>query len=185
MKLDTRQSIELLWRQVVEIGRPIVRFRNPGIAKIQLEAAIGVTVPDDVVAWFESCNGARFEPGQRQDDVYLIPAFEPLSVEQALEMRRIYGDGDPILGESWFPLLGNASGDMYAAVWDASDTPPRVAVVISESFPQISYSSVQEMAISFLECYRRGVFFVKDGGLLDVDVQKWEEVDMEVRARLE
>ncbi|MFE1290588.1 hypothetical protein [Streptomyces sp. NPDC058751] len=167
------RSIEQLWLEAENLNRPVVGSRAPGVAAGEVEAVLGGVVPEDVATWFGWSNGVEYRPGQIQDDVFLVPGYEPLSLSEARGVRESYELEDAVLGEFWIPLLATGGGDFYAAVFGASLQSPEVAHVMigGESF--IVYKSIEEMVDAFCGFYRGGVFFVSDEGTLEADDERW------------
>ncbi|AVZ73458.1 hypothetical protein SLUN_16005 [Streptomyces lunaelactis] len=167
------ESIENLWLEVERLSRPVASLRVPGVGAEQVENAFGAPIPSDVVEWFGWCNGVSYRPGQVQDDAALIPGYEPLSVRDAAGVKASYGDGDPVLGDRWIPLLGTGGGDFYAAVYEPSSPSSRVASVMIGGESRMAYESVEQMVNAFRNFFRTGVFFIADDGTLDADDDLW------------
>lgn len=159
---------------VRDLDRPVARLLLPGLSRPEVEAFLGPSVPDEVVTWFGWCNGVRSEPGQLQDDVNLIPGYNPLSLAEAAEARTYY-EGDPVLGPQWIPLLGGPSGDLKAAVWEDGG-PLRIAGVLIGEPTEIEYESVEQMVDYHIRCYRAGAFSVDDEGYLTMDPDRCDEI---------
>lgn len=176
------EAIELLWRKVEELGRPVAVLRAPGRTHGEVVAALGEALPPDAYAWFEACDGVPFGAGQVQDDANLIPGYEPLSLEQAMDIRRGWTDANEVLGEHWIPLLASGGGDFYAVVY-AHPKGSYVVDVMTEADPMVAYPSVEQMAVAFRVSYERGAFYVDDEGMLDMDVELCDQVDDEFRVR--
>ncbi|MEV4570444.1 SMI1/KNR4 family protein [Nonomuraea sp. NPDC049419] len=164
--------------QLAALKRPIVAALSPGLSSEQVESELGCSVPEDVAIWFGWCNGVAYFAGQTQDDANLIPGYAPLSLSEAVVLRESYPD-DPVLGPDWIPLLGNASGDFYAALWRGSEQ-PQVAGVLSGEPTEIEFQNIELMISVFSECYFRGAFGVDERGMLTMDPELYEVVHSEV-----
>ncbi|MFB7952757.1 hypothetical protein [Streptomyces sp. NPDC056045] len=173
------KAIERLWVEVERLNRPIVGFRAPGISASEVELLFGALIPEDVVTWFNWSNGVEYHPGQIQDDAALVPGYEPLSLIEAKAVRDSYGIADTVLGRLYIPLLATGGGDFYAAVYEASLRPPRIAHVMIGGESKIAYDDLEGMVDSFCDFYRTGVFFVSDEGALEADDSRWVEVESE------
>ena len=171
-------GLEQLVGHLRELNRPVVPLLRPGIGAVQVEASLGSPVPASVGEWFHWCNGAEVRPGQIQDDVNVIPGYNPLSAEEAVGMTPDYAD-DPVLGEDWFPLLGSAGGDIYAAVWTVGGEAKVAGVLVGEQ-TEIEFSSIEQMVSVFNGCYRNRAFYVDDLGRLAMDSGLYEEVYDEI-----
>jgi hypothetical protein len=142
--------------------RPEVAARLlPGLPGDEVRRRLG-DVPDQVVAWFEWCNGV--DGGETLDDVAVIPAYYPLSLDEALGLIEIY-EGDEELEPSFVPLLQGPGSNIYAAVWsDASKA--SVAFVVVEDDTEIRFASIRQMVAVFTACYERGVYQIDEDGYL-------------------
>jgi hypothetical protein len=93
--------------------RPEVAARlQPGLPGDEVRRRLG-EVPDQVVEWFEWCNGV--EGGETNDDVAVIPSCYPLSLGEAIGLRPIY-EGDEVLSPNWIPLLQGPGSDITTGV---------------------------------------------------------------------
>jgi hypothetical protein len=162
-------ELERLLGHVRELNLPVTCFLQPGRRREYVTSALGVTPPVSVVEWFGWRNGVRGEQGQIQDDVNIIPGYNPVSVEEAVHLKLYYA-GDPALGANWIPLLENPGGDIYAAVWDDSED-AAVAGVLEGMPTEIEFKSILEMVTYFNKCYTRGAFYVRDDRRVTMDPQ--------------
>lgn len=160
------------------LDRKVVGLLRSGVAESSVSGALGSSPPLSVVQWFGWCNGVESEAGQIQDDVNVIPGYNPLSIDEATGMMGSYS-GDPVLGESWVPLLGSAGGDIYAAVWTSGRDAQIAGVLIGES-TEIEFPGIEQMVAFFNACYRVGAFFVDQGGRLSMTPDLYDEVYMQV-----
>jgi hypothetical protein len=156
------------------LNRPVVPLLRPGVDASSVDAALGAPAPASVAEWFGWCNGVASQSGQIQDDVNVIPGYNPLSIEEAVQMMGDYS-GDPTLGQNWVPLLGSAGGDIYAAVWTPGEDAKVAGVLIGEP-TEIEFSNVEQMVTVFNGCYRDGAFFVDGQGRLAMDSRRYDQV---------
>ncbi|MEI5009969.1 hypothetical protein RB196_24120 [Streptomyces sp. PmtA] len=175
-------SLESLRAELEALGRPVVDLWISGVDGGTVVEKLGGNVPADVVAWFRWCGGVRLMPGQIQDDVNLIPGYEPLGLEEAVSSKEEFGAMDAILGDSWIPLL-QGGADFYAAVYGHAKG-NFIVSVMPESGVVAVYEDVVQMVEAFTECYKRGAFFVDSDGMLDMDFDIWEAVDRDFPFRL-
>lgn len=167
-------ELEQLVAHLRQLDRPVVPLLRPGVAADRVTSTFGAPVPASVAEWFSWCNGVAGQAGQVQDEVNVIPGYNPLSIDEAVQMMGDYS-GDPVLGQNWMPLLGSAGGDIYAAVW-ASGQDARVAGVLIGEPTEIEFSSVEQMVAVFNECYRQGAFYLDSQGRLAMDSGRYETV---------
>ena len=83
--------------------------------------------------------------------------------------------GDPVLRQNWVPLLGGASGDIYAAVWDPGEDAKVAGVLIGEP-TEIEFMSVDQMVAVFNGCYRARAFFTDEKDRLMMDSRRYDQV---------
>jgi hypothetical protein len=167
-------ELEELVAHLRELDRPVVSLLRPGVDASSVAAILGAPVPVSVAEWFGWCNGVASRPGQIQDDVNVIPGYNPLSVEEAVQRISEYS-GDPVLGQNWVPLLGGASGDTYAAVWNPGEDAKVAGVLIGEP-TEIEFMSVEQMVAVFNGCYRARAFFIDEQGRLAMDSRRYDQV---------
>ena len=172
------EELDTLVERLTERGRPVVAWLNPGVDADQVADLVGSPVPEEVSAWFGWCNGVALHDGQTQDDVNVIPGYSPLSLAEAVGQMGDHA-GDSSLGTHWIPLLGNAGGDIYAAVWEPGK-PARVAGVLTGEATEIEFDSIDQMVSCFNACYLRGAFFVDERRQLSMDPNLYEVVYSEV-----
>jgi hypothetical protein len=171
-------QLEELEEHLVRLGRPVAPLLLPGVGSAEIEATLGGAVPTAVAEWFAWHNGARTEDGQIQDDVNVIPGYGPLSVAEAVLLKRSYDD-DPKLGPNWVPLLSTAGADIYAAVWDSATSEKIAGVLIGEP-TEYEFGSIEQMLTVFNACYRREAYFVNDQRRLEMDPDAYEEIYSEI-----
>jgi hypothetical protein len=152
------EELERLLGHLRELQLAVTQFLRPGAEGGAFADVLGAEPPASVLEWFSWCNGVRSEQGQVQDDVNIIPGYNPISVEEAVRLKPSYA-GDPVLGENWIPLLDSAGGDIYAAVWNGSEN-AAVAGVLAGELTEIEFPSILDMVRYFNACYQRGAFYV-------------------------
>ncbi|MFI9006803.1 hypothetical protein ACIGNX_06160 [Actinosynnema sp. NPDC053489] len=167
-------ELESLMERLVALARPVASWLAPGVDVGVVERALGEVPPGEVITWFGWCNGVELHPGQLQDDINIIPGYAPLSLEEAVKFIQFHS-GDPVLGDHWVPVLGGASGDIYAAVWEPGNN-ARVAGILLGEQTEIEFSSLEQMISLFNECYRRGAYFVDGQGRLAMNPDLYDEV---------
>lgn len=170
------ERLEEVTRRLSDLGRPIADQLLPGASAPELDAA--GALPMEVRDWFGWRNGVAELPGQTQGDVSLIPGYWPVSLAEAINMKGPY-EGDPVLGNSWIPLLASGGGDIYAAVW-AGDSVPTVAGVLLGEPTEIEFPDIETMLELFLACFDQGAYFVGEGGFLVANPDRYEEIYEEV-----
>ncbi|MBO0830735.1 MAG: hypothetical protein J2P28_00110 [Actinobacteria bacterium] len=167
-------ELERLVEHLRALARPVVPLLLPGVTADEVAAMIAGPVPDSVLVWFGWCNGVAGAPRQLQDDVNVIPGYNPLSVSEAVSIKSDYSS-DPVLGRHWMPLLGSAGGDIYAAVWTPGQDARIAGVLIGEP-TEIEFASIEQMVSVFNECYQVGAFHVDGQGRLAMDSARYDQV---------
>ncbi|GAA1767604.1 hypothetical protein [Luedemannella helvata] len=173
-------ELERLVANLRRLDRSVVDLLRPGVPRELVLLTAGLTeVPESVAMWFGWCNGVEARPGQLQDEVNIIPAYNPLSVEEAVYAKASY-EGDAALGELFLPLLTTASGDIYAAVWDRNVNEARVAGVLVGEPTEVEFSSIEQMVMVFNACFDNGSFFVGAENRLIMDPEGYEQTYADV-----
>lgn len=168
------REIEILMEKLSALGRPVVEQLVPGSSPSRVTQFLGSDVPDDVKTWFAWCDGVEHRDGQSQDDINIIPGYCPLSLEEAVEMKSDYG-GDPVLADSWVPLLSGGGGDMYAAMWRPGQDPVVAGILVGEE-TEIEFSSLEQALSFFNECYDIGAFSVDKQGQMTMDPDAYDSL---------
>jgi hypothetical protein len=98
--------------------------------------------------------------------MWLFPGFYLLTLDEALEcvkLRTSWRKGD-------WPILGDGAGDYYSLALTSSAPCP---IVLRESdeadSDAIAYDSFAAMLETLICSFREGVFFLDDGGYMDMD----------------
>jgi hypothetical protein len=153
---------------------------SPGVDVDHVSSVLDDIVPPSVAQWFGWCNGVASHPGQLQDDVNVIPGYNPLSIEEAVRLKPEYMS-DPVLGDHWVPLLGNPGGDLYAAVW-VPGAEARVAGVLIGEPTEVEFSSIEQMVVVFNRCFEGGAYFVDRQGRFAMAPDLYDEVYAQISA---
>ena len=156
------------------LNRPVASLLLPGIGSDRVGEVYGSSVPDSVEQWFAWANGVAGRAGQIQDEVNVIPGYNPLSIDEAVRLARDYS-GDSTLGENWMPLLGSAGGDFYAAVWALGEEAVVAGVLIGEP-TEVEFSSIEQMVGVFNKCFDGGAYFVDEQGRLAMSPERYDEI---------
>ncbi|MFG1842392.1 hypothetical protein ACGFH8_28670 [Micromonospora sp. NPDC049175] len=173
-------ELDQLVSHLRRLERSVVSLLRPGLTDPRTLSLSWVEeLPETVIEWFRWCNGVEERPGQLQDDVNVIPGYNPLSIEEAGRLVPSYA-GDPVLGEHFLPLLTTAGGDIYAAAWNPGEDGVRVAGVLVGEPTELEFSSIHQMVSLFNACYESGAFFVDRDGRLALDPGKYDETYAEV-----
>ncbi|MEV4623893.1 hypothetical protein AB0J74_34935 [Asanoa sp. NPDC049573] len=158
------------WLRV--LGRPVVDLLVPGLPPDGIRRH--GPLPASVAEWFAWHDGVTLGAGQQHQDIEIIPGYAPLALAEATGLRPAY-DGDPVLGETWLPLLASADGDLFAACWSGPDEPRVVAVRAGEP-SRVEFPDLLSMVVLFVDCYRRAAFAVGADGRLTMDPTLYDEL---------
>jgi hypothetical protein len=164
------------WLRVLD--RPVVDLLVPGLPPDGI--ARHGPLPARVAEWFAWHDGVARAPGQDHHDIEIIPGYAPLALAEAIGLRPAYAD-DPVLGETWLPLLASDDGDLFAASWsgeneqDEQDEPRVVAVRAGEPI-RVEFTDLLSMVALFVDCFRRAAFAVGADGRLTADPTLYDEL---------
>jgi hypothetical protein len=172
-------ELEELVGHLAALGRGVVNLLRRDADVPQISAVAGGQPPNSVVEWFEWCNGVLASPGQTQDDINIIPGYNPVSLGEVDDLRTVYSS-DPLLGERWIPLLRSAGGDIYAASWSSSGDEPVVVGVLVGEETIIEFSTIAQMVRVFNSCYEQQAYFVDEHGRLMLDPEIYERIYSDV-----
>jgi hypothetical protein len=157
-----------------DLHRPVVSWLRPGVEASEIVSALGMEVPVSVIQWFGWCNGVEELPNQLQDDVEIIPRYNPVSLDEVPGLMRAHA-GDRIFGDQWIPLLRSGGGDIYAAVWKPNAEAQVAWALIGES-TEIEFESIDQMVTVFNGAFDGAAFFINDDGQLDKDPERYREI---------
>lgn len=177
--MSLSDELDRLWGEVGRLGRPITGYRNPGLEASQVRDRLGLDTPPEVLEWFAFSNGIEYADSQTQNDVALVPGYEPLSLDEAIAVRDENLDYEDVLGNWWIPLLASGGGDMYAAVGVSGESNSRVSSIMVGGESRRAFGSVEGMASFFVRMYRDGTFFVRSDGVLWADYDRWIALEKE------
>ncbi|NEA99699.1 hypothetical protein [Streptomyces sp. SID13726] len=177
------ELIRELWGEAERLHLPVVTHGNPGATVEFLEQVFGRPVPSHVATWFSWRDGVAYLPGQTQNDAALVPGYEPLSATESAAMRRD-SPRDPLLLSNFFPLLGTGGGDFYAASYDLETARSHVVSVVVGEDSRVAYGSIEQMVETLVGCYRDGIFFVDEDGVLQADDERWIQREIEAVGRI-
>lgn len=182
-------------------GRPVASHLRPGLPKEEIEQrclAAGVTLPAEINALYQFCNGAE-EHYLRYEDFCLFSIYSFISLDRALGQQADYKeiadchwskDGiayDEEVAANWFPFL-DGNGDSYVVdPLAALAQKPSVICDMLEFWPEAHYSSLATMFTTLAQCYQQGAYAYDLGGeddellvarisaLNNPDVPYWQE----------
>lgn len=170
-------ELDRLVEHLTTLNRPVVGWLLPGVDAHHVSSALGFPVPPSVAQWFGWCNGVAESPGQLQDDVNVVPGYNPVSVEEAVRMMPDYA-GDPLLGSHWVPLLRSGGGDIYAATWSADKEAAVAGVLIGEP-TEVEFTGIEQMVSVFNQSFAQRAYYVEQGRLT-MDPELYDEVYAQV-----
>ena len=95
-----------------ELGVPVAGHLAPGLSEREIRASLersGLSAPLEVVAWFETFNGTRFD--EDETPFYLFPRFDLRPLDHALALYdQQVADGHVGYGDwLWHPERGPSS----------------------------------------------------------------------------
>lgn len=128
-----------------------------------------LVVPLDLLELWEWHNGTASAEGTTLGDMWLIPGFYLLSVDEAAS-RFEQQVADPRWDKTWLPVLADDGGDYLAVRCAAGDQQGNVHRFRTDDYEvPLEYRSVERMAATFAAAYEDGAFYVDPDGWLEQD----------------
>jgi len=167
-------------------GAFIARELRPGLSRaeiFQICSTLPLTLPDDLVKLYETCDGIDEEMSEGTDFIdglRLLPLSECVVQYQLLRGRSVRF-GDTGFHPGWLPILHDGSGDRYMVDCDQGSSSFGVVVDNpNDGLAHPIFSSISDMLTTLLFFYREGVFNIDGGYIIDWDIEK----EIRIGARL-
>jgi hypothetical protein len=179
---------------LVEVRPSCLASLQPGLAIEEINNLMGdveASMPLEFYELYQWRNGSEDE--REYKGVFPGEFFHPLEhgvdlyfdlLEEAEEIGEICGrDPSTIWNRNWFPITSLeghnlASGEFLCVVGDLQhrETSHLLKVVYSAAEVFAMYSSLRNLALVTLDCYRYGIYRVSDDDWIDLDDARFEEV---------
>jgi cell wall assembly regulator SMI1 len=131
-------------------------------------AALQLRSTADLAALYAWHDGTDATSAGRLGDLYLLPGFYFLSINDALISRRT-AIADPRWNPSWLPIMAGSDADFVAVQCDARERD--WGTVVRLRHPQVMFPSVSALFATVAAAYDTGVYYVDDDGRLELDGQ--------------
>lgn len=170
-------SLERLISICGNLGMPFVPLLRPGLSQEtirELTRGIALTLPPELIEFYEYCDGVDSKGTPRQTGVYrgyrFLPLQEAIEQYQGIQQERII-EGWEDISEAWFPLLRIDSAFYLIDCDKAREGKPFIVVYDYETSAETMYQSIQSMVDTFTDCYGEGAFTVEEGKVVSSDDQ--------------
>ena len=165
------------------LDRPTLDFLNPGIPTAEALAALakrGLEPPGDLLDLWQWRNGTGGPADAKLGDLWLVPGFYLLSVEDATRNFDAH-IADPRWQPSWLPVFADGGGDFLAVVCGRGDQRGAVHHFrIEQAEHPVEYRSVERMLATFSAAFTRGAYSVDRDGWLEVNGDLYASIALEL-----
>ena len=163
-----------LVEKLKKAGAVCVRGFRPGLAETEITGAlarVGLDPSQQVIGWYAWCNGSAGVG--TFDRSALIDGYWPMSLDEALEARRIrvaiHG-----IQSSTIPIAENGGGDYLSLDCSIEDGP--VLREAKDGDPIEIYDSIEQMVATLSEGLDNGSITVQADGALDFDFDAYGDL---------
>ena len=172
---DVAAQLDRIRSGLERLGRArAIALLQPGVPPARVQevlSELALTPPPGVPAMYEWANGSDTSAAATLDDLYLIPGYYFLSLEDAAaEYRARVGPG---WDAAWLPVFADGGGGFFAVICDPdAGELGHVLGLDGDGFPPATaFSSVANMASTFAQAYDDGLIEVRDGYL------EWDDAE--------
>jgi hypothetical protein len=180
-------DLEAVWTTQ---SAPIVEYLAEGSSPEstrQRAAAFGLTLPEDVVAWFAWHDGLKIE---RNREVEMLPAMRPLTLDEALTLAREIKaalapvpDVPTVLAGDWLPILSDDAGEfLFLSVEPGSDRAVRAFELSDPTLPQRRFDDLIGLARALTMLFQVGLYRFEGGSVHATDPLAVEQLIASFRA---
>ena len=170
MNQDLDDFLGQLEAAIRRLARPTVGLLNPGIEADRVRQLLrdrGLEPTTDLARLWAWRNGTEASTGAALGDLWLVPGFYLLSVQDATINFDAFVQS-PRWNASWLPLMADGGGDFLAVNCSRDrDHGSVYRFRIDQSEHPMEYRTVERMVATFAAAFDRGTFYVDDEGYLD------------------
>jgi hypothetical protein len=187
MTADTQWPLSEIESGLSRLARPTIQLLKPGIDPAtagELLTRRGLEPPDDLLALWQWRNGTRTKNDATLGDLWLVPGFYLLSVEDATRNFDAFA-ANPRWHPAWLPVFANGGGDFLAV--DCSARHDHGAVYhfrIEQSEHPLEYQSVERMVATFAAAFSRGAFYIDAQGSFEEDADAFATIAAEINPQV-
>jgi len=161
-------ELQQVWETV---DAPIAAYLAPGLPRAAADsfaAQYGLVLPDDVADYFGWHDGLRTD---RDQDIEMLPALRPLSLEESLDLQAALKDAfsvlpdlDPVLAGRWLPLFADDAGNFLLVSVEPGAEGFVYALELEEpGKPSVRFKSLTILALALTELFRSGIYVFAEG----------------------
>jgi len=159
------------------LDAPVAAYLAPGLPHETADsfaAQYGLMLPDDVADYFGWHDGLRRD---RDQDIEMLPALRPLSLEESLELQAALKDAfavlpelDPVLAGRWLPLFADDAGNFLLVSVEPGAEGFVYALELEEpGNPSVRFKSLATLALALTELFRSGIYVFAEGTVRATD----------------
>jgi hypothetical protein len=172
-----KSYLKKLSDRFISLKLPVVHYWKTGLSEKEIEdklSSINLIPSKEFIEMYTWKNGSDTSKGARIGELYFLPGYYFLSIEDAL----LHNEGlvdVPKWNKKWFPVFTNGGGSYLSVILDAKNNKsPVVEFVKDEEKPSITYSSLTSMMRLINEAIDRKIIFKnKNTGYLDMDYKRY------------
>lgn len=166
------EALTVIEQSLRRLERPTIALLNPGLAADAVRpllASRGLEPPSDLLGLWEWRNGTDPSTGATLGDLWLVPGYYLLSVDDATMSFDAFVR-DPRWDASWLPVLADGGGYFLAVKCSAGEDHGAVHHFrVDESEQPLEFRSVERMLATFAAAFDRGIFYMDGNGFLEED----------------
>lgn len=172
MRNSMRRSLAGIDASLARLGRDrTVKLMQPGVAAHEVRrklAEVGLPVMAELEDWLGWHNGTA--PGAKIGDLYLLPGFYPLSLDDITTSYRTFVE-DSRWDENWVPFLADGGGDFYVLDLGGSKSNAIRHFWLEEGECHLEFCSLSDFAETLAISFANGAIFVGDDDMLHLDYE--------------
>lgn len=184
MENNRQDLVDGIFSKLKELGMPVYSRRRSGVSSTFVErelADLGLRPPEDLLSFYEICDGTSTYEGDVLATIQLFPGFYWLSIIDCVEVFKSISESDN-WNKAWLPIFANGGGDFYAVICDreSSSFGEIVGFVIGEYNQIAEFKSIDALFETIARSFSTNVFYAQNG-ILKADYPKMREVARQVQ----
>lgn len=183
------EYLDRIGAKLSDLGLRTSECLQPGLRPEEI-AAIENDLPlhftDELRELYGWRNGTVVEKSDSLGDIHFLPLFYFLSIEEALEIYRVYRNSDE-WKHSWFPIFSDDGGDFLVAECSKENTSTSPVIYYFHDDPEktAEYQSITAMMQTLDSAFDEGAFFLDADGWIDQHEDQYREIARRFSPRLD